>query len=195
MAKSRRMKRGGENTFTDETSSSSTSSTPSSTMGGRRRRRGSRRSRRGGLALPTPAVKPAAPAAAPPSIASALSKLPPSHPVIKAVAAAKGGRRRGKRGGDGGADWVLKNFGNGNQQWDNTFTNSGSAQQGNLLPTLPGAPAVGPNNNAQSSLKGGSRRRSRSRRGGYWAQVLNQALVPFGLVGLQNRFSRRRAKK
>lgn len=214
MAKSRRrsrkMKRGGENTFMDESSSSSSSLSSSShlspssslssvTMGGRRRHR---RGRRGGAATPAvptapPATTPAAPAApAVPSMtpASTLTKPP--------VVPAKGGRRRkgsrsrgrSRRGGDGGSDWVLKNFGDSNTQWDNTFTNAGLAQQGNLLPTVAGAPAVLANNIPQSSLaanagpmKGGRR----SRRGGYWMNVLNQALVPFGLVGLQNRFSKR----
>ena len=202
MAKSRKHRRGGSE-FNDESTSSSSSR---SSKGGRRRHK------RGGLAAPAP-MKPMAPAPmkptapAMPSVKApalpAAIKAPtlPGHPLVKALAASKGGRRRrrgsrSRRGGDGGADWVLKNFGNGNQQWDNTFTNSGTAQSGNLLPTIPGAPAVSANNLPQSSnasyIKGG--RRSRSKRGGYWAQVLNQALVPFVLVGLQNKFSKRHRK-
>jgi hypothetical protein len=39
---------------------------------------------------------------------------------------------------------------------------------------------------------GGKRR---TKRGGYWGQVLSTALVPFGLWAAQNRFSKRRGVK
>jgi hypothetical protein len=63
---------------------------------------------------------------------------------------------------------------------------------------------VGPNNIPQGSLamyagpaqSGGSRsKRNRGKKGGYWAHVIQQALVPFGLLGLQNAFSRKHHKK
>jgi hypothetical protein len=38
-------------------------------------------------------------------------------------------------------------------------------------------------------MTGGKRR---TKKGGFWGQVISQALVPFGLWGLQNRFSRRK---
>ena len=166
-------------------------------------RRSRSRSRRGGAALPA-AMPPSAPTSiAKPAVTNLLKAVAPSAPPALAKAAAakavdavkKGGSRR-RRGGDGAGDWVLKNFGTENQQYENTFGNSGTSQQGNLLPTLPNAPAVVQGTFAQSSIspnaanvmKGGKRR---SKRGGYWAQVLNQALVPFGLIGLQQQFSKR----
>jgi len=124
------------------------------------------------------------------------SSMTPSH---------EGGRRRRRRrsmrGGDGAADWVHANFGNGQQQWDNTFGPNSITQQGNLLPTVPGAPAVVPGTFPQgvignsanvSAAQSGGRRRKR--KGGFWGNVVSQALVPFGLLFAQNRFSRRHRK-
>ena len=107
--------------------------------------------------------------------------------------------RRSRRGGDGASSWVTSNFGSTvDQQFSNTFGNAGGGNAGNLIPTLAGAPAVGANNIAQGSLalnvgkqSGGKRNMS----GGYWAQVLQQALVPFGLLGLQNSYGRRHHNK
>jgi len=108
--------------------------------------------------------------------------------------------RRGRRGGDGAADWIISNFGGTTEgQFMNTFGNSGNGNAGNLIPTLTGAPAVLPNNIPQGSLaeyaapvQGGGKRRRK--KGGYWAQVLETALVPFGLLGLQNAYAKRTRK-
>jgi hypothetical protein len=109
-------------------------------------------------------------------------------------------RGRGRRGGDGATGWIPLNFGaTTEQQFMNTFGNSGNGNAGNLIPTLTGAPAVLQNNVGQGSLalnagpvQGGGKRRRK--RGGYWGQVLQTALVPFGLLGLQNAYSRRTRK-
>jgi hypothetical protein len=115
----------------------------------------------------------------------------------------QGGRRktRGRRGGDGAADWIIKNFGPTPEfQFMNTFGNSGNGNAGALIPTVTGAPAVLPYNQPQGSLalnagpvQGGGKRR-RAKKGGYWAQVIETALVPFGLLGLQNAYGRRTRK-
>ena len=107
--------------------------------------------------------------------------------------------RRGRRGGDA-SNWVGDNFGyTAEQQFMNTFGNNGYGNSGAQIPTVPGAPAVGPNNIPQGTINpnrlvpqfGGKRRR---KRGGYWGQVLEAALVPFGLLGLQNAYGRRTRK-
>jgi len=112
----------------------------------------------------------------------------------------KKSHRRGRRGGDGAADWIISNFGGTTEgQFMNTFGNSGNGYAGNLIPTLTGAPAVLPNNVPQGSLaqyaapvQGGGKRRRK--KGGYWSQVLETALVPFGLLGLQNAYGKRTRK-
>ena len=126
----------------------------------------------------------------------------------------KGGRkrqmkRRRMRGGSstssnggGGADWVTKNFGNGQAQWDNTFGPNSLTKMGNLLPTVQGAPAVLAQNIAQGTypawtpmnLSGGSKRsrrrgrgRTKRRRGG--AGFLATAAVPAALVAMNHYYS------
>ena len=98
-------------------------------------------------------------------------------------------RRRGKKGGDA-SNWVLDNFGSGETQFQNTFGPS-STSQGSILPTIVGAPAVLANNIPQGSpqQQSGGRRR---KKGGYWSSVIQQALVPFSLLGLQHAFSKRK---
>jgi hypothetical protein len=109
-------------------------------------------------------------------------------------------RGRGRRGGDGATGWIPLNFGPTTDfQYMNTFGNSGNGNSGALIPTVTGAPAVGPNNIPQGTINpnrlvpqfGGKRRR---KKGGYWAQVLETALVPFGLLGLQNAYAKRTRK-
>jgi hypothetical protein len=130
---------------------------------------------------------------------------------------ALGGGKKKKRGGGGAASWVGANFGSTvNQQLQNTLNNSGS---NNVIATLPGAPGVSSNNVPQGSAaqyagkfsqnggqssalmsgssssssgsQSGGKRKSRGRKtkGGYWANVIQTALVPFGLLGLQNAFA------
>lgn len=82
-------------------------------------------------------------------------------------------RKQSMRGGDA-SNWVTSNFGNGNEQWTNTFANrSGVGSLSNLLPTVPGAPAVLSGNIPQGTLSlknipfmSGGRRRKMYNRGG-----------------------------
>ena len=104
-----------------------------------------------------------------------------------------GGRKRRNKKQRGGfsSAWkqVYDAVGSGNTQYNNTFVKGGpfhGALQ-NVSGTQPSSMAM--------KFGGGSKKRrsgsgSRSKKGGYWGQVLSQALVPFGLWGLQNRYSR-----
>lgn len=87
-----------------------------------------------------------------------------------------GRKRRSMRGGDGAAENALKVAGNGNQQWDNVFKGSGNTSN-----------ALVPLNKA-----GGSRRR-RGKKGGFWGEIINRAIVPFGILGLQQTYRRRKS--
>ena len=110
---------------------------------------------------------------------------------------ARAGTRRRRKGGSGAAPWVISNFGRSTaQQFNNTFGPDSLTHAGSLIPTLPGAPAVGPDNLPQGStytyVKQQGGRRKRNKKGGYWAAVIEQALVPFGLLGLQQTYGRRK---
>jgi len=85
-----------------------------------------------------------------------------------------------------------------NDQMNRTFGN-GVSNNGNLIigaqgqnSTQTGTPTASQLSLVQSA--GRSRSRSRSRKGGVWGQVINQAIVPFGLLGLQHAYSKRHRK-
>ena len=105
--------------------------------------------------------------------------------------------------GGGAADWVIKNFGLGDAQWNNTFgPQSLGVNTGNLLPTVVGAPAVltgmtaqGVNSPSQLlKMSGGKRgrggRRMKKTRGGMG--MLATAAVPLTLLAIQQSYGTRR---
>jgi len=58
----------------------------------------------------------------------------------------------------------------------------------------------GQNNNSQSNEIRGLQgqiggKKNKTKRGGYWGQVVNQAVVPFALWGMQNRYNRHKRNK
>jgi hypothetical protein len=111
----------------------------------------------------------------------------------QAVAASTGG---------GAAGWALSNFGNGDQQWWNTFgPKSLGIENGNLLPTVVGAPAVLPGMTPQGqnvgaytlkSLMSGGRRRKGMKRTKGGMGMLETAAVPLTLLAIQQSYGTRR---
>lgn len=111
-----------------------------------------------------------------------------------------GGRRRKHRGGQAAASpaqyssaasFVKATVGSGDQQYDNVFKGA-NLPNGNEIVGLQGQNTRIPASLPQSAgnMNGGKRRRTK--RGGYWGQVLSTALVPFGLWAAQNRYSKRK---
>ena len=111
-----------------------------------------------------------------------------------------GGRRRKRRGGQAAASpgqyssaasFVKATVGTGDQQYDNVFKGA-NLPNGNEIVGLQGQNTGIPASLPQSAgnMMGGKRRRSK--KGGYWGQVLSTALVPFGLWAAQNRYSKRK---
>jgi hypothetical protein len=125
-----------------------------------------------------------------------------------------GGRRRRvhrMRGGNGSAPYssasTYGSYVNGSQdsQYARVFSQSGA------YGSVPGNISIGaqgqninmsgtPNANSLSLIqRAGSRRRhkkirnTKKRRGGFLGQVLNQAVVPFGLLGMQQSYKRRQS--
>jgi len=41
-------------------------------------------------------------------------------------------------------------------------------------------------------MKGGRRHKTKSKRGGFWGQVINQAIVPFSILGMQQTYRRKK---
>jgi hypothetical protein len=105
--------------------------------------------------------------------------------------------RRAMRGGYPDSAWgnVMGKVGDGWTQFQNSLTlqpgeNIVSKHNNVIEPTKDiNAQAAQPM--LKSNMTGGKKRRTRSRRGGYWSQVINNAIVPFSLIGLQQKFGKR----
>lgn len=84
--------------------------------------------------------------------------------------------------------------GTGNEQYNRVFSQTGPDA---LFPSNQSVGAQGqnlgysPSNTLQNSIiqKAGSRRK---KRGGFWGSILNQAIVPFSILGLQQTYRRKK---
>jgi hypothetical protein len=113
------------------------------------------------------------------------------------------------RGGNGVAPYSsatsYSNYVNGseNSQYDRVFSQAGpyAGVPGNMSigaqgqnSTMAGVPNA--NSLALIQNAGSKRRRhTKKRRGGFLGSVLNQAIVPFGLLGLQQSYRRNRSRR
>ena len=103
--------------------------------------------------------------------------------------------RRMRRGGySDAASYMLDTVGNGNTQWSNVFMQGAD----NSNPSLTNSNAI---RGLQGQIAGGKRRKSRASRGrrtkkgGFWSEVVRQAVVPFALLGLQQTYGRKKSHK
>ena len=113
--------------------------------------------------------------------------------------ARKSYKRSNRRGGNqaasassysDGSSYMMSTVGNGPTQYDNVFMSDKSNSSGNAIVGLQGQKAGSKRGGSKRGLKGG--RRTTTRKGGYWGQVIKQAIVPFGLLGLQQYYGRKR---
>jgi hypothetical protein len=136
-----------------------------------------------------------------------LSASQQGNPNLPYSAPSKGGRRRRMRGGNAPYSSASSygSYVNGSEtsQYDRVFSQAGpyASVQGNVSIGAQGQNAAmlgTPNNNNLSLIQsaGSKRRHSRKRsntkkrRGGFLGHIINQAIVPFGLLGMQQTYRR-----
>jgi len=141
-----------------------------------------------------------------------VSETSMGNPNLSYAAPSKGGRRHRKRSMRGGSPYSSAasygSYVNGgeNSQYDRTFSQAGpygNINNGNLLIGREGqwSQSTGTPNAASLALiqRAGSRhkrhrkggRHTKKRRGGFLGQVINQAIVPFGILGMQQSYRRK----
>jgi hypothetical protein len=95
----------------------------------------------------------------------------------------------GKFSQNGGQSSALMSGSSGSQMGGQSIvlmSGSSGSQMGGQSSTL----MSGSSGSSSGSQSGGKRKsRGRKTKGGYWANVIQTALVPFGLLGLQNSFA------
>ena len=112
---------------------------------------------------------------------------------------------RVKRGGSGNysSASTYGSYVNGplNAQYDRVFdqTTANAARQSNIIIGAQGQNAQQPNmpssqnlSLVQSAGRRRTSRRSRNKKGGLWGEVINQAVVPFTLLGMQQSYRRKK---
>jgi hypothetical protein len=80
---------------------------------------------------------------------------------------------------DSASTYMRATVGTGNQQYNNVFESSKNSSNSNSIVGLQGQRA-------------GKRGGTKKRRGGYWSQVINSAIIPFTLLGLQQTYRRKK---
>lgn len=85
------------------------------------------------------------------------------------------------------ASYMRATVGNSNEQYDNVFMSNKSNGSGNAIVGLQGQRA------GKKRTHSKSMNHTKKRKGGYWGQVINQAIVPFSLLGLQQNYGRKRS--
>lgn len=79
-------------------------------------------------------------------------------------------------------NWMLDTVGNGNTQYNNVFS------QNSPFPGSHGNAIVG----LQGQIAGKKYKKTKRRRGGNLSQVINKAVVPFGLLALQQSYRKKK---
>ena len=105
-------------------------------------------------------------------------------------------KRRGMSGGDA-SNWIEKNFGSGDQQFNKVFLGNGPTD--NSIQPLNSTPSQAQQPNlALIQSAGGKRRRQRmskrmgrSKKGGFLGPILSTAAAPLALFGLSYKYGRR----
>jgi hypothetical protein len=107
-------------------------------------------------------------------------------------------RSRRQRGGTGNAPnpssyssattYGMEVNGNGNSQFHRVFNQNGP-DTGTQSNTIVGVQGQNLGYSPSTTQKAGRRRK---KRGGFWGSIVNQAVVPFGILGMQQTYRRKK---
>lgn len=93
----------------------------------------------------------------------------------------------------GASEWQMKNVGPMDLQISNA--NNSPASNALLITHADGSIQRSQSDiPAPACMKGGRKRKGRGKKGGFLGQLINQALVPFGLLGMQHAYGKRSRK-
>ena len=97
--------------------------------------------------------------------------------------------RRSRRGGTGASGNMLKLVAPTPAEQQNLVNAAANSKYGNLITFKDGS-------SIQKGFpqNGGRKRKGRGKKGGFLGQLINQALVPFGLLGMQHAYGKRSRK-
>ena len=104
--------------------------------------------------------------------------------------------KRSQRGGNYSSASTYGSYvnGSGDSQYNRVF-DQGNSNQSNIIIGSQGQNShqagIPSGQNLSLVQSAGSRHRKRGKRGGFWGQVINQALVPFSILGLQQTYRRK----
>jgi hypothetical protein len=105
---------------------------------------------------------------------------------------------RRQKGGNSAWQSMMKLVGDGNTQWNNALMlkpeqNIVAKNSNNIVPV--NNPNFGTGAIPNVSQMGGKKHRRKGKKGGYWGSLINQALVPFTLLGLQMNYGNRKTRR
>ena len=123
-----------------------------------------------------------------------------SHKFMYASRARRGGKSRRRHGGQSASSYGSMINGDANAQWNNVFNNPTTmhASTGNglwsadLKQNVSGG-IIDQKSNPALAQRAGSRKKN-ARKGGSLLNVIGQAIVPFGLLGLQQTYKKKSVK-
>jgi hypothetical protein len=95
---------------------------------------------------------------------------------------------------------VMNTVGDGMTQFRNSLMinpqqNIAAVQSNDVVPISNPNAQISELPNLQNGMNGGKRRRRHHKKGGFWGSLLNEALVPFSLLGLQQVYGKPKTRK
>ena len=113
--------------------------------------------------------------------------MPRSRKVSRRSKRSRRSSRRNYKGGDGAGENMIRLVGDGEAQFNNVFGSGNTSQSNVIVPIQNSASVGGQKGGCVTCGKGGGKR---GRKGGFLGPILNQAVVPMAILGMQQTYGR-----